>query len=126
MNIYVLNAVSAGLDTVQALGDQISIAGFIGLAPSKNKNVSGYISMADYAKKRELPYYEAQSYSLDDSRDREALLRLNIDFLLVVGWQRLVPEWLIAHTRHAVFGSHGSPFGITQNLGTPRGQQYRL
>jgi len=42
---------------------------------------------------------------------------LNIDYLIVAGWQRLIPKWLIEHCNKRVIGIHGSPYGIEQGRG---------
>ena len=49
--------------------------------------------------------------------DKNKLLNTNIDILIVAGWQRLIPEWLIQHCKICVIGSHGSPLGITKGRG---------
>lgn len=117
MGIYILNTVTAGVDTLNGIIKDVPVAGLIGLTPAKSKDVSGFYNMRQYAQERNLPYYEVKSYTLNDNDDKKQLSRLEIDYLLVLGWQRLVPEWLIGQTKHAVIGSHGSPFGITQGRG---------
>lgn len=62
-------------------------------------------------------YTALASYSMESKADRKTLLALEIDVLLVVGWQRLIPGWLIQHCRIGAIGAHGSPFGITRGRG---------
>lgn len=45
------------------------------------------------------------------------LTALPIDLLIVCGWQRLVPPWLIEHAPARVVGSHGSALGIAGGRG---------
>lgn len=42
---------------------------------------------------------------------------MDIDYLIVAGWQRLIPKWLIEHCNKCVIGIHGSPYGIEQGRG---------
>lgn len=117
MRIVVLSALQAGLDTLHALGD-FPLSAVIGLArPSDERCVSGYIDMAPYAAARGLPYIEAESYGLCSPNDVTRLSALNFDLLLVLGWQRLVPGWLLSKARIGAIGAHGSMTGITGGRG---------
>jgi UDP-4-amino-4-deoxy-L-arabinose formyltransferase/UDP-glucuronic acid dehydrogenase (UDP-4-keto-hexauronic acid decarboxylating) len=57
------------------------------------------------------------SYALNADTDRKKIEDLEIDVLLVLGWQRLIPEWLINHCKICAIGAHGSPLGITEGRG---------
>ena len=49
--------------------------------------------------------------------DKKKLISKEIDILVVAGWQRLIPDWLIDHVEIAVLGGHGSAEGITAGRG---------
>ena len=118
MNLYILNSVSSGWDVCELVSRQIPIAGYIGLSDKRNNaDVSGYFNARNACQKKKIPYYEVASYNLSNEKDNQLLLTLDIDILLVSGWQRLVPEYLIEHCRVCIIGAHGSPLGITKGRG---------
>ncbi len=57
------------------------------------------------------PLY-VNDYSLQSPADKKQLTDLDVDLVWVTGWQRLIPEWLIAHSKYGAVGVHGSPDGI--------------
>lgn len=120
LSFYALVAVECGVDTLERLRQSVSIDGVIGLAPSAVSDVnavSGYVDIRDYARQHDLPCYLANSYQLNHESDKQMLAKLDIDVLAVLGWQRLVPNWLIEHCRVGVLGGHGSADGITRGRG---------
>ena len=64
-----------------------------------------------------LDFIPVHTYNLSSTKDRAALGGLSIDILIVAGWQRLIPDWLIAQCRIGAIGGHGSPWGITAGRG---------
>ena len=118
MKIFVLSTVSIGVDIINILKQHLKISGIIGLRPQKScSNIAGYLHLGEFCKENLIPFFEVTSYSMSESADRKLLEQLDIDVLLVSGWQRLVPEWLIHHCKVAVIGSHGSPYGIAGGRG---------
>jgi methionyl-tRNA formyltransferase len=118
MNIYVLSTLNSGEDAIRLLTRGLAIKGVIGLsARDPSDAISGYVYMRDFCREQSLDFIEVQSYTLTRESDRKTLLALDIDVLLVIGWQRLIPPWLISHCRTCAIGSHGSPFGITNGRG---------
>lgn len=117
MRIYVLNAIAGGLETVRIFAREQPVAGYIGLSPERdNRDVAGFVDGRAYCSDAGIPYHEVCSYPLSDPRDRALIDSLDIDVLVVTGWQRLVPEWLIESCK-SVLGFHGSPLGITEGRG---------
>lgn len=113
MKIYALCAVSAGVDTLRMIANQIPLAGVIGLTEREvTSAISGYTDMPSVSHALRLPFTPVSSYNLADAGDIERLKALSIDVLIVAGWQRLVPKWLIEHCRIGCIGAHGSPEGI--------------
>lgn len=117
MKIYVLSTVIFGIDIIQTIQKEMHIDGVIGLSQNSNANVSGYIYMKDFADKNNIPFIEVNSYNLSGFEDKKKLENLNIDLLFVIGWQRLVPAWLISRVNFSVVGAHGSHVGITKGRG---------
>lgn len=118
MNIYALCAVSPGVDTLRLIVNQVPIAGVIGLsAREATPAISGYIDMPTVCQSLRLPFTAVDSYGLTERADIARLKALAIDVLIVCGWQRLVPEWLINYVRIGCIGAHGSPEGITGGRG---------
>jgi len=118
MNIYLLNTLAVGIDTSEILFKHLDIKGVIGLKErTETESISGYVYQKHICEKRGVPFIEMQSYNLSNDADKSLLLGLPIDLIIVCGWQRLVPDWLIAHSKIGVVGFHGSPFGITQGRG---------
>lgn len=71
--------------------------------------ISGYEDLSRDATKIGAALYRPLKYSLKSAEDQAALSAHDIDVLLVFGWQRLIPQWLIAHCRLGAFGAHGGP-----------------
>lgn len=118
MNVYVLCTVSTGLDTVRWVSQAVPLAGWIGLDEmTPGDAISGYKHMAPEADRLGIPFIPVQNYALSEPGDKERLLELDIDILLVLGWQRLVPEWFIQSCKKAIVGGHGSSRGITEGRG---------
>jgi len=118
MNIYVLNTLESGIHLVEVLKDQLHISGILGLNPTgvDPKKVSGYTDQEAFCQSNDIPFIQLRSYSLKEDSDKRTLLSLEIDILIVSGWQRLIPNWLIQHATVCI-GGHGSPYGITEGRG---------
>jgi len=118
MKIAAITAVQSGLDILRMIGGRINIDLVIGLGDGQDLNrVSGYVDVSKYCSHHNLKYLAVQSYSLKDESDKEKIKSEEIDVLLVLGWQRLIPNWLIEHVKLAVLGGHGSAEGITAGRG---------
>lgn len=120
--MFVLSTLATGFDTIEFLRGRIPIDGVIGLSArdaSGNERdlatIAGYREGAEAA--RGIGFIPVVSYGLDDPADVARLRALDMDVLLILGWQRLIPAWLIAHCARAAVGVHGSPFGITGGRG---------
>ena len=118
MNIYVLSTVNVGIDIVDSIKEKVKIKGIIGLSEREaTDDISGYVFMESFSKQNNFQFIPVSNYSLKDPEDKKQLLSLNIDILLVLGWQRLIPQWLIEHCNVTTIGAHGSPFGIVEGRG---------
>jgi methionyl-tRNA formyltransferase len=78
-------------------------------------HIAGYLSLDEPMGKLGIPVFWAQNYALSTDFDRTQCLGLNLDVLLVMGWQRLIPDWWLQSLRRGAFGMHGAskplPFG---------------
>jgi UDP-4-amino-4-deoxy-L-arabinose formyltransferase/UDP-glucuronic acid dehydrogenase (UDP-4-keto-hexauronic acid decarboxylating) len=118
MRIYALGTVESGHDLLELLRGRVSLAGIIGLGERRAcDGISGYIHMRPLAERLGVDFVSVDSYALSGAEDRKKLEALDIDVLLVVGWQRLVPQWLIDRCRFGAIGAHGSPNGISGGRG---------
>jgi UDP-4-amino-4-deoxy-L-arabinose formyltransferase/UDP-glucuronic acid dehydrogenase (UDP-4-keto-hexauronic acid decarboxylating) len=119
LKIYVLNTIFAGTESLNIIKKEIKIDGVIGL----NKNyediniISGFYDMKKYCEKNNMNFIGIDTYKINKDWDIKKLKELQIDILLVLGWQRLIPDWLINHVRIACIGGHGSPWGIEKGRG---------
>jgi methionyl-tRNA formyltransferase len=103
----------------QFLMDSMKIDLLLTLTPMQGEkhNVAGYKDLRPFAKEYSIPIYHPKSYSLKAAEDQTAHPLKNIDILLVIGWQRLIPEWLLDSLKFGAFGMHGSPEPLPRGRG---------
>lgn len=113
-----MSAIASGYDILDAIVDELPIAGVIGLVGDVDVSaVSGYLDGRPWCDRNGIEYVGVTSYQLSDARERSMIAALDIDLLLVLGWQRLIPRWLIEHSRLGAIGVHGSSHGIAGGRG---------
>ena len=118
MNIYILSTNEARLEAITKIKKEFVVKGLIGLYKRKTEDkISGYFYMKPFCAKNKLEFVSVDNYELKNKKDKTKLLGLQIDLLLVLGWQRLIPEWLIKQCKIGVIGVHGSATGITSGRG---------
>ncbi|MXP15155.1 hypothetical protein GRI44_10385 [Altererythrobacter confluentis] len=119
VNIYALSAVGAGFDLVHALMARgVELAGVISLSDARDRSaVSGFQLASSARLPADMPVFEVDSYPLASDAAKQLLTGIDIDVLIVAGWQRLVPGWLIDHCNLGVIGLHGSANGISAGRG---------
>lgn len=117
--VYALSAVGAGYDLIRALGSSgVDFAGIIALSDKADRtSAAGFTAASSLTDLPSTRVIEVDDYSLRSAADRERIEQEEIDILLVVGWQRLVPSWLIDHCTCGVVGLHGSANGISAGRG---------
>jgi len=119
-NILVLCTVEAGVDILlQLYENDIHILHWLSLDPTKHgpDSISGFVDCSQISKELGINHSFVDSYSLNSNSDREKISAINPDLVLVLGWQRLVPDWLIGIPEFGVLGTHGSPHGIEKGRG---------
>lgn len=117
--VIALCAVAAGIDVLRQVERAVGpLAAVVGLAANEQgrPDVAGWIDVAQAADLA-TPRHEVNTYTLSAPQDRQLLEALKPDLVLVLGWQRLVPDWLIRGAKFGAWGVHGSPEGITAGRG---------
>lgn len=76
-------------------------------AEATRQKVAGYHDVTPFCEANDIPVSVVNSYSLKQELDGD-LAELGIDLILVMGWQRLIPEWLLSTLSVGAFGMHGS------------------
>ena len=107
------------LEFIEALernGHSVSLLITIGPELAERAEVAGYMDLAQRVGREErMRLYSAETYSLKAEKDQAALETEEIDILFVIGWQRLIPAWLLERLEIGAFGCHGSskplPYG---------------
>jgi UDP-4-amino-4-deoxy-L-arabinose formyltransferase/UDP-glucuronic acid dehydrogenase (UDP-4-keto-hexauronic acid decarboxylating) len=79
--------------------------------------VAGYEDLAAYASARGVAVHLAERYDLTGTRDQLDLGHWDVDALLVMGWQRLLPGWLLERLSIGAFGMHGSSEPLPKGRG---------
>lgn len=117
MNVFALSTVGGGIDTLRATCGEVPLKGIIGLTKRESDGISGFVDASEFAQAIQVPFIPVETYSLSSPSDKVRLMSLDIDVLLVVGWQRLIPDWLIGAAKIAAIGVHGSAYGIAGGRG---------
>lgn len=101
------------------LRDGFQVDLLVTLTPEQGQKwqVAGYMDLRPFAAKHGIPVYHPQTYSLKNETDRATLTSEKIDCLLVIGWQRLIPEWWLNQLAIGAFGMHGSPEPLPRGRG---------
>ncbi len=73
-----------------------------------SQHVAGYLDLRAPLAERGIPVHEAHAYSLKHEAEEASVSSLKLDLLFVIGWQRLIPEWLLRRLSIGAFGMHGS------------------
>jgi methionyl-tRNA formyltransferase len=109
--IAVVGCKHTTLDLIRGLerhGFQIDHCLSIDPATAEQQKVAGYFDLRPFLAEKGIPVTIAYKYSLKSDEDRQALLSLGLDLLLVMGWQRLIPDWWLESLSIGAFGMHGS------------------
>lgn len=118
LRVFALCTVGSGADILRLLSQKIRIETVIGLTErSPGSEVAGYLYMEPISRELGIKFVPVRTYGLSAEHDREVLGAQAIDLLLVLGWQRLIPRWLIERCRIGAVGIHGSAVGITGGRG---------
>lgn len=83
---------------------------------SERYHISGYMDLETFAKENSVPTYHVHDYALkSSSQDIEQIASMNLDLLIVLGWQRIIPVEVLELLSIGAIGMHGAsqppPFG---------------
>lgn len=82
----------------------------ITIPPDKGEEqkVAGYMDLRPDLQAKGIPFTLAHKYSMKSEQDQQTMLALHLDLLLVMGWQRLIPDWFLERLSIGALGMHGS------------------
>ena len=81
----------------------------------KGNQVSGFKGLSALTEKYGIPVFEADSYFLTDEKTKAFMEENEFEIAISMGWQRLIPAYVLARFAYGVYGFHGNsgylPFG---------------
>lgn len=82
----------------------------ITLSPEQgaSQGVAGYMDLRGFAASKGIACTQVHKYAMKNDEDQAQMLALKLDMLLVMGWQRLIPDWFLESLSIGAFGMHGS------------------
>lgn len=98
-------------------GFQVDYLITISPAIAEKNAVAGYENLTEFAEQNGIQVYSAQRYDLKSEKDTAFFREQGIDALLVIGWERLIPEPILEILGRGAFGMHGSPKGLPYGRG---------
>lgn len=82
---------------------------------TKRNDVSGYKGLSYLTDKYGIQVHEADDYSLKDPKTVAFMADNSFDIGISMGWQRLIPQYVLDKFKYGIFGFHGNcgylPFG---------------
>lgn len=119
MKIYAISTLFSGNEMIrQLLKKGVKIDGVICLSNNLSGiDISGYESPVELCRQYDIELIQLDSYSLKMDVDKKNLENLDIDIALILGWQRLIPEWFLKICKIGAIGVHGSADGIVGGRG---------
>lgn len=99
--------------------DGIDVDVLITISPeTAHKNsVAGYEDLRPFAESQGIEVYTAARYDLKSPADEAFIAARGLGVLLVIGWERLIPQTVLRMLEHGAFGMHGSPRGLPYGRG---------
>lgn len=82
---------------------------------SKRNKIAGFKGLGILTEKYGIPVHEADSYFLTDEKTQKLISENSFDIGISMGWQRLVPSYILDKFKYGIYGFHGNcgylPFG---------------
>ena len=82
---------------------------------SKRNKIAGFKGLGILTEKYGIPVHEADSYFLTDDKTQRLIQENTFDIGISMGWQRLVPGYILDKFKYGIYGFHGNcgylPFG---------------
>ncbi len=113
--IVFLSATKHGLDLIDLINKKYKIH-YVITPKLKKKSSSERINAKKFCIKNKIKYKELSSYSNIDEL-KIFFKKIDVDVLICISWQRIIPKWLIDIPKVASLGAHGSHEGIYMGRG---------
>lgn len=123
MKIGILGCKGTTLDLIHNIRQRahLNIAQVVTLNEEKaQKNGVAFYSASEietYCAAHGLPCHKVKSYDLKDVEDLEFFAKAQIDLLVVIGWERLIPDSVLNTLKFFACGMHGSAYGLPKGRG---------
>lgn len=106
--VYVLN---------ELLDAGYEVEYLINVGPEQKSMIADYIDLTAVAEEKGIELLRPPSYAMKDPETRALFEGRGIDMLVSVGWQRLIPGWLLSSLSIGAFGMHGSAEPLPRGRG---------
>lgn len=117
-SIAVAGNQSTTSDLTRALLDAgYEISYLISVGPEKKHMIADYVDLTVFAREHGIELIRPVKYGMQDEGTKSRFEGRQIDLLIVVGWQRLIPEWLLDRLSIGAFGMHGSAEPLPRGRG---------
>ncbi|GAG17414.1 unnamed protein product, partial [marine sediment metagenome] len=95
------------------------INNLITLSPEQGERfqVAGYMDLKKFADENNIGVYYPEKYSLKSEKDQKEIKKAGLDLLICMGWQRLIPKWLLEGLSIGACGMHGSSEPLPKGRG---------
>lgn len=123
LKIGILGSKGTTLDLIEGLADDPNgevVASFVLNDGSAGRNSVAFFegeAIRAACDRRGIPVHEVSTYTLKAEADIAAIRDADLDVLCVLGWERLLPDHILALPRHFACGMHGSPYGLPRGRG---------
>lgn len=123
LKIGILGSKGTTLDLIEGLADDPNLeiaAVFVLNEGTAARNQVAFFeaeTIRDTCERRGIPVVTLESYTLKAEADVAAIAAADLDILCVLGWERLLPDHILALPRHFACGMHGSPYGLPRGRG---------
>lgn len=107
-------------DLIEGLTDRgFGIDACLTINPNKGdeQKVAGYFDLREFLIEKQINCLTANKYNLNSEEDKTKIQGIKIDILLVMGWQRLIPDWFLNHLKYGAFSMHGSSKSLPHGRG---------
>lgn len=103
----------------QFINDGFRVDHLITLTPKQGveNNVAGYYDLSEFARSANINIYIPEKYSLKNDFDIEKIKAMELDLLITIGWQRLIPSEILSSLKVGACGMHGSAWGLPRGRG---------
>ena len=87
----------------------------VGSSVAAKNQISGFKGLSSLTEELGIPVFEVESYGMTDEKTRTFVEENEFELGISMGWQRLIPGYLLERFSYGVYGFHGSsgylPFG---------------